>query len=102
MVIADRQGKIVKDLSFEHTAEGWAEWKKLTSTYAGLAVAIETNQGAAIGQLLHHGGLSIYPVTPRAPNVIGIAKLPVAPKQTFWMLGVWAMRCESMGTAGEP
>jgi len=52
VVIVDQQGKIVKDLTFEHTAEGWAKWKELVAAYPHLALAIETYQGAAIEQRL--------------------------------------------------
>ena len=48
VVVVDRQGKILKDLTFEHSAEGWSKWNELMADCGKLAVAIETNQGAAI------------------------------------------------------
>jgi transposase len=61
MVVIDQQGKIVKDLTFEHSAEGLAKWKEQVAVHPHLAVAIETSQRAALEQLLESGA-TVYPM----------------------------------------
>src|SRR5437016_8358649 len=88
VVIVDQQGKIVKDLTFEHTAEGWAKWKELVAAYPHLAVAIETNQGAAIEQLLE-SGVVVYPVNPKSAERYRDRKAPSGTKTDF--LDAWSL-----------
>lgn len=64
-VILDRQGATVQSVRFAHTAEGWAQWRELIKAYPALGVAIETNQGAAVDQLLQNP-LRVYPMQPKA------------------------------------
>lgn len=64
-VILDRTGATVATLSFAHTAEGWAQWRELIQAYPALGVAIETNQGAAVDQLLR-SPVTVYPMQPKA------------------------------------
>jgi transposase len=64
-VVVDQQGKIVHELTFDHTAEGWVKWRDLVTAYPHLAVAIETSQGAAI-ELLLESGVRVYPVNPKS------------------------------------
>lgn len=63
VVIVDAQGKIVADFEFAHCLEGWKSFREKTAIYPGLAVAIETSQGAAVDQLLQQG-YTVYPVSP--------------------------------------
>jgi len=65
VVIVDRQARIVAEFQFEHSLEGWNTWRQRVRDYPALAVAIETNQGAAVEQLLQ-SGVTIYPVNPRS------------------------------------
>jgi transposase len=64
-VILDRQGATVQSVSFAHTAEGWAQWRETIKAYPALGVAIETNQGAAVEQLLQ-SQVTVYPMQPKA------------------------------------
>ena len=64
-VILDRTGATVVALTFAHTAAGWAQWRETIKPYPALGVAIETNQGAAVDQLLQ-SQLTIYPMQPKA------------------------------------
>ena len=98
VVVVDAQGKIVQDLTFEHSAEGWAKWKALVAAYPRLAVAIETNQGAAIEQLLA-SGVAVYPVNPKSAERYRDRKAPSGTKTDYldaWSLGD-ALRVDGHG-----
>ena len=88
VVLVNPQGKIVKDLTFEHTAEGWAKWKALVAAYPHLAVAIETSQGAAIEQLLE-SGVVVYPVNPKSAQRYRDRKAPSGTKTDY--LDAWSL-----------
>lgn len=63
VVIVDAQGQIVADFEFEHSLEGWQRFVEKTAAWPHLAVAIETNQGAAVDRLLQRE-YTVYPVNP--------------------------------------
>jgi transposase len=88
VVIVNQRGKIEKDFSFEHTAEGWAKWRELISAYPSLAVVIETNQGAAIDHLLQ-SPVTIYPINPKSAERYRGRKIPSGSKTNF--LDAWSM-----------
>ena len=98
VVVVDARGKIVKDLTFEHSAAGWAQWKEMVAAYPRLAVAIETNQGAAIEQLLE-SGVVVYPVNPKSAERYRDRKAPSGTKTDYldaWSLGD-ALRVDGHG-----
>ena len=64
-VILDRNGATSNRFTFAHTAQGWAQWREKIKAYPALGVAIETNQGAAVDQLLQ-SQLTVYPMQPKA------------------------------------
>lgn len=88
MIIVDKQGQIVADFVFEHSLEGWQRMRKQVSGFAGLAVAIETNQGAAVDQLLQHG-FTVYPVNPVAAASYRKRKVPSGTKTDH--VDAWAL-----------
>jgi transposase len=88
VVVVGQQGKIVTDITFEHSAEGWAKWKQLVKDYPHLAVAIETSQGAAIEQLLE-SGVAVYPVNPKSAERYRDRKAPSGTKTDF--LDAWSL-----------
>jgi len=79
VVIVNAQGRIVQDLTFGHTVEGWARWKEIVANYPHLAVAIETSQGAAIEQLLL-SAVAVYPVNPKSAQRYRDRKAPSGTK----------------------
>lgn len=79
VVIVDAQGRIVADFEFKHSLEGWKRFVELTSSFPNLAVAIETNQGAAVDQLLQRS-YTVYPVHPVAAQRYRERKAPSGTK----------------------
>jgi transposase len=98
VVIVDKEGKIVADFEFEHTAEGWNSFGQKTSAWPNLAVAIETSQGAAVDQLLQRQ-YTVYPVNPVAAQSYRQRKAPSGTKTDH--LDAWgladAMRVDGQG-----
>jgi transposase len=88
VLIVDRQAQIVAEFEFEHSAEGWKKWRETVSAYPGLAVAIETNQGAAVEQLLQ-SNVAVYPVNPRAAKAYRQRKVPTGNKTD--RLDAWSL-----------
>ena len=79
VVIVDAQGQIVADFEFEHSLEGWKRFDDQTAAWPYLAVAIETNQGAAVDQLLQREA-TVYPVNPVASESYRKRKAPSGTK----------------------
>lgn len=63
IIIVEAQGRIVADFRLDHTAAGWKLWREKIAAYPKLGVAVETNFGAAVEQLLE-SGVVLYPVNP--------------------------------------
>lgn len=79
VVIVNSDGQIVADFEFEHSLEGWKSFDEKTAPWPNLAVAIETNQGAAVDQLLQRL-CTIYPVNPVASESYRKRKAPSGSK----------------------
>jgi transposase len=88
VVIVDGQGQVVADFEFDHSAEGWSSFRQKTAGFEGLAVAIETSQGAAVDQLLQHG-YRVYPVNPAAAASYRQRKAPSGTKSD--RLDAWSL-----------
>jgi transposase len=78
-VVVNTQGQIVADFEFEHSLEGWQAFGEKLAAWPNLAVAIETNQGAAVDQLLQRG-YTVYPVNPVAAESYRKRKVPSGTK----------------------
>ena len=88
VVIVDRQGQIVAQFRIEHTLEGWQQLRQKAGHYSALGIAIETNQGAAIDQLLQCD-LTIFPVHPRCAQRYRERKVPSGNKTD--LLDAWSL-----------
>ena len=88
VVIVNQQGQIVADFQFEHSVEGWKSFREKTAPFSPLAVAIETNQGAAVDQLLQQD-YTVYPVNPVAAASYRQRKAPSGNKTDH--LDGWAL-----------
>jgi transposase len=97
VVIVDRQGQIVAEFRIEHTLEGWQQFRDQVKDYDGLAIAIETSQGAAVDQLLQMNG-SVYPVNPLSAKSYRERKAPSGNKTDH--LDAWSL-AEAMRLDGQ-
>jgi len=88
IVIVDPQGQIVAEFRIPHTLEGWQEFRQKISAYPALGVVIETNQGAAVDQLLQLD-VTVYPVHPVAARRYRERKSPSGNKTD--RLDAWSM-----------
>ena len=88
VVIVDKQGTIVADFRFPHSEAGWKEFREKIAPYGSLAMAIETNQGAAIEQLLE-SDCTLYPVNPKSAQRYRERKVPSGNKTD--RLDAWSM-----------
>jgi transposase len=79
VVIVNTQGQIVADFEFEHSLEGWKRFREQTAPWPNLALALETNQGPAVDQLLQLG-YTVYPVNPVAAASYRQRKAPSGTK----------------------
>jgi len=61
VVVVDQAGTIVAEFKFAHDQEGRQSFRDKTQGLANLAIAIETNQGIVVEQLLQYG-YRLYPV----------------------------------------
>jgi transposase len=65
VVVLNQHGVVVDALRFDHTPAGWQEVRILLAKYPGLPVAIETNQGLTVEQLLACE-VRVYPINPKS------------------------------------
>ena len=98
VVVVNKEGQIVADFQFNHSLEGWKSFQDQTDAWPNLAVAIETNQGAAVDQLLQRG-YTVYPINPIAAESYRKRKAPSGTKTDHvdgWALAD-ALRLEGHG-----
>jgi transposase len=88
VVVVDRAGQIVADFRLEHTAAGWAHWREQIAAFEGLAVCVETSQGAVVEQLLQ-SGVTVFPVSPVSAKRYRQRKVPSGNKTD--RLDAWSL-----------
>jgi transposase len=71
----DRAGKIVLNLEFADSAQGWAQFRAALAPLGKVAVSIETSRGPAVERLLEMQ-LTIYPMNPKAAERFRDRKSP--------------------------
>jgi len=79
VVVVDSTGRVVSELRFAHTADGWQQLRESLAAFTPLAIAVETNQGLAVEQLLA-AGYSVYPVNPKSAKRYRERKAPTGVK----------------------
>ena len=75
VVIVDAQGKVIEDFQIEHSALGWKKFRERLRPYSSIPCAVETNQGAAVEQLLE-AGMIVYPLNPMSAQRYRDRKAP--------------------------
>jgi transposase len=88
MSLVDREGAIIDQWRFEHNAVGWEGALQRLRNHGQVAVAVETNQGLAVQQLLD-AGLAVYPVSPKAAARYRGRKAPSGAKDD--QLDAWSL-----------
>lgn len=79
VVIVDRQGQVVAQLTFPHSAEGWQQWQECVRPYPALGVALETSSGPAVERLLASGA-TVFPLNPKSAKSYRQRKAPSGTK----------------------
>ena len=94
VVVVDRQGRVLLELEFPDTSEGWATLRaQLAALLAPaqdlgrIGVAIETSRGPAVERLLALG-LRVYPMNPKAAERYRDRKAPSGVKDD--LLDAWS------------
>lgn len=82
IVVVDRRGTVVVAVRIAHTAEGWAQLREPLRPFAPLAIAVETNQGLAVEQLLE-AGYAVYPINPKSAKRYRERKAPTGVKDDW-------------------
>jgi len=103
VVAMDPAGRIILELTFEDTAQGWADLRKRLIELAGadlsrVAVTVETRNGPAVERLLEMG-VRVYPLNPKAAQRYRERKAPVGGKSDrldAWSFGD-ALRTDGHG-----
>ncbi len=98
VIVVDRNGAIVADFRFAHTAQGWAEFDQHMEKIGRCPIAIETSSGPAVDQLLQRD-YPIYPINPLAAERYRERKSPAGNKtdrQDAWSMAD-ALRTDGHG-----
>ena len=89
VVVVDERGAIVLQERITHSAEGWQQLhERLRKFGTGLPVAVETNHGLAVEELLN-GGYTVYPVQPKSAARYRERKAPSGVKND--VLDAWSL-----------
>lgn len=88
VVIVDQTGNVIAQFRFEHSIEGWEQFRQKIQAYTALGVAVETRSGAAVEELLR-SDLTVFPVQPKAAARYRERKSPSGVKDD--QLDAWAL-----------
>lgn len=88
IAVVDRQGRVVLQKRFPHNHAGWLELGNQLGKLGVVAVAVETNQGMAVEQLLALE-LMVYPLNPKSAERYRERKAPGGVKND--QLDAWSM-----------
>jgi transposase len=88
VVVVNRFGQIMADFRFDHSAGGWEQFERQMRSFVGAPIAVETNNGPAVDQLLSRGW-NVYPVNPKSAERYRDRKLPSGTKTDH--LDAWSL-----------
>jgi hypothetical protein len=80
VIVVDQAGKVIEEFEIEHSALGWKKFREKLQPYGSIPFAIETNQGAAVEQLLE-AGMIVYPINPKSAQAYRERKAPSGVKR---------------------
>jgi hypothetical protein len=100
-VVVDREGKVVEDFEFAHSAAGWKSFRERLQPYGSIPFAIETSQGAAVEQLLE-AGIIVYPLNPKSAQAYRQRKAPSGVKDDQLDAWSFADACRVDGQGWKP
>jgi transposase len=95
--VVDHAGKILLQLQFPDTAQGWALLREKLQPFGKVAVAIETSRGPAVERLLEMG-LTLFPINPKAAERFRDRKAPSGVKDDT--LDAWSF-ADALRTDGQ-
>jgi transposase len=98
VIVVSCCGQIVADFRFDHSAAGWEQFDKTMQPFVGAPIAVETNNGPAVDQLLSRHW-EVYPVNPKSAERYRERKLPSGTKSDrfdAWSLAD-ALRTDGQG-----
>jgi transposase len=75
VAVVDHQGRIILQMEFADTSEGWEQFRARLAPLGKVAVAIETSRGPAVERLMAMG-LTVYPMNPKAAERFRDRKAP--------------------------
>jgi hypothetical protein len=100
VVVVDRQGKVVEDFEFAHSAAGWKQFRERLQPYGSIPFAISDHSGrgrrAVVGS--RHDRLPTQPQ--KRPSLPGSEGPRAASKMTNWTPGALPMPAASTARAG--
>jgi transposase len=100
-IVVDRQGKVLEDFEFAHSASGWKAFRERLQPYGSIPFAIETSQGAAVEQLLE-AGMIVYPLNPKSAQAYRQRKAPSGVKDDRLDAWSFADACRVDGQGWKP
>jgi hypothetical protein len=101
VVIVNAVGQIVAEFSFEHTQEGWQQWRQQAARFAPLAVAIESEPRHRRRSVAADARLYGLPDEPeRGSSLPGSPSPRAAPRVITWMAGVLPTPCAWIARIG--
>jgi transposase len=84
----DAQGRVVLQLRFDDTAEGWQQFRQALAAFPRPAVCVETSSGCVAQRLLDLGP-AVFPVNPKAADRYRQRKSPAGVKDDE--LDAWSL-----------
>jgi transposase len=88
VVVVDAGGKILEKFEIQHSASGWQQLRQRLEPYGSIPIAIETNQGLAVEQLIQ-AAMVVYPVNPKSAKGYRERKAPSGVKDDW--LDAWSL-----------
>jgi len=88
VVIVNRGGLMVLELTFPHSVEGWQRWQQCVQEYPVMGVAVETSSGPAVERLLQ-SGVTVFPIHPKSAKAYRERKCPSGVKTD--RLDAWSL-----------